>query len=163
MIDASRTLALVAHALILFKLFQGTSCYRRWRANQGNLTLVLWLTQLVKQWLTFCLDERCCLSKNCETLALNSTSVRYQTILRKDLKPYQKLTFNNLHSDKLVDTLNNHNSMKRNYYHVRYVNYSPILMVVVIALAGLEGILDQFNSTNHLLHVPSSVLGIHCR
>ena len=35
---------------------------------------------------------------------------------------------------------------------------SAILVVVVAFLAGLEGILDQFNSTNHLLHVPSSVL-----
>ena len=34
---------------------------------------------------------------------------------------------------------------------------SAILVVVVAFLAGLEGILDQFNSTNHLLHVPLSV------
>ncbi|CAD0119076.1 protein of unknown function [Streptococcus thermophilus] len=35
---------------------------------------------------------------------------------------------------------------------------SAILVVAVAFLAGLESILDQFHSTNHLLHVPSSVL-----
>ena len=35
---------------------------------------------------------------------------------------------------------------------------SAILVVVVAFLAGLEGILDQFQFHQHLLHVPSSVL-----
>ncbi len=80
--------SLCAYTLILFKAIQDTSCYRRWRANQKELnTLVLWLTQLVKQWLTTFLsmdkDDVALLRKNYVTLALNSTSVRYQTILRK--------------------------------------------------------------------------------
>lgn len=90
LIDASRDPRFGnTHALILFETVQRTDFVLSKVACQSkNLTLVLWLTQLVKQWLTtFCLWTKTMLlaSKNCVTLALNSTSVRYQMILKKDL------------------------------------------------------------------------------
>ena len=97
------------HALILFETVQDAL-----RAIEGGvpikeLNVGSMAHSLVKQWLTtFCLWTKMMLlaSKNCVTLALNSTSVRYQMILRKICSTLsKKLTFNNLHSDKLVDNL----------------------------------------------------------
>ena len=91
------------------KLFKTHFVLSKVACQSKNLTLVLWLTQLVKQWLTtFCLWTKTMslASKKLRDLGVEFDVRKVPNDSKKDLFDLiKKLTFNNLHSDKLVDNL----------------------------------------------------------